>query len=164
MALEEQHRKAVEQFVESLMQQHKVLFEAVRDCMLRVTRDGHTLPTRAVGAGLALLSYRVARHLQAVLQGEAADGTQLSHADVVGIFVDSLTNLISGDYGLLTLTISHKHLEFLRTIVYEHKESNESAKQLLGILSYAETTWAAMQQRRVEMEQYAKEAAESQLQ
>lgn len=164
MALEEQHRKAVEQFIELLMQQHKVLIEAVRDCMLKVTEDGYSLPTRSVGAGLALLTYRVARHLQAVLQGESVDGSKLSHADVVGILVDSLTNLISGDYGLLTLTISHEHLAFLRTIVYEHREDNEEAKQLLGILQQAETTWAAMQQRRNELKQYAKEAAGVQLQ
>lgn len=164
MSLEEQHRKSVEQFIELLLQQHNVLLEAVRDCMLKVTEDGHVLPVRSVGAGLALLSYRAARHLQAIMQGEQTDVSKLSHADVVGVFIDSLTNLISGDYGLMTLTISHKHLEFLRTIVYEHKEDGEEAKQLLGILEYAETTWAAMQQRRAELEQYVKETAGTQLQ
>jgi hypothetical protein len=161
MSPDVQHHKAVQEFVELLLPTSDTILKNVRDCMLKVTEDGYTLPINSVGAVVALVAYRVVQSLQEVLRGP--DGEALQHGDITGVFVDSITNLISCDFGLLTMTMNHTQMEFLRSLTYEHRD-NDMAKLLLKMFEHADAVWAAMQQRRAEVEKICREAKQAQLQ
>lgn len=111
----EEVRKHVEAFFDSLHPVEDQLFQAYLARVMEIQKDGNPVPLHILGSGLAMIAYRTAMAFQHNLRLDADKPVPQGH--IIGAFVEGINNACVAEHAMIGISLKPAHLELLCTLL-----------------------------------------------